>query len=204
VLQSIIISSSSSSSRRMSHPPQLPQPPQPPPAPLPARDNVQATYAPLAEAGEYRSGAVLVAVAAPTPLPGRATPPTSPSDATSAEFSPTCAQGLPPGSGTVEYDINSVETIRLCDELGVEWCVDPDQPECQVGPLLMTDRGQLDLYVTDTVLMQKKRPALKSIARKLLVRSPLRGQVEEAVHNGHPHQPRPRVRQRDDGAGLDG
>jgi hypothetical protein len=115
VLQSISrSSSSSSSSRRMSHPP---QPPQPPPAQLPARDNVQATYAPLAEAGEYRSGAVLVAVAAPTPLPGRPTPPTLPSDAPSAEFSPTCAQGLPPGSGTVEYDINSVETIRLCDEL---------------------------------------------------------------------------------------
>jgi hypothetical protein len=55
----------------------------------------------------------------------------------------------------------------LCDKLGVEWMADPDQAERQVGPLLRTDRGQLDLYVTDTVLMQKKRPNLKSIARKL-------------------------------------
>jgi hypothetical protein len=156
----------------MSHPLQPPQPP-PQPAQLPARDNVQATYAPLAEAGEYRRGTVLVAVAAPTPPPGRSTPtpPNSPSDASSAEGSSsfTSAQGLPPGSGTAvpEYDINSLETIRLCDELGVEWCADPDQPERQVGPLLMTDRGQLDLFVTDTVLMQKKRPNLKSIARKI-------------------------------------
>jgi hypothetical protein len=155
---------------------QQPQPPPPPqPAQLRARDNAPATYAPLLEAGEYRRGAVLVAVAAPTPPPGRSTPtpPNSPSDATSAEGSSSSsfasAQGLPPGSGTVvpEYDINSLETIRLCDELGVEWCADPDHAERQVGPLLMTDRGSLDLFVTDTVLMQKKRPNLKSIARKI-------------------------------------
>jgi hypothetical protein len=57
----------------MTQPPQPPQSPQPPP-PSPARDNLQVTYTPLAEAGEYRNGAVLVA----TPLPGRATPPTCP------------------------------------------------------------------------------------------------------------------------------
>jgi hypothetical protein len=74
---------------------------------------------------------------------------------------------MPPGPGTEELDINSSETILLCDELGVEWMADPDQVERQVGPLLRTDRGQLDLYVTDTVLMQKKRLNLKSIARKL-------------------------------------
>jgi hypothetical protein len=30
---------------------------------------------------------------------------------------------MPPGPGTEELDINSSETILLCDELGVEWSV---------------------------------------------------------------------------------
>jgi hypothetical protein len=55
----------------------------------------------------------------------------------------------------------------LSDKVGVEWMADNGHLEHRVGPLLKTDRGQLDLFVTDTVLMQKKRPALKSIARKL-------------------------------------
>jgi hypothetical protein len=164
----------------------------------PTRENLQVTFAPQAEAVDILF----------TPLPSRSTPPTSPSDS-SSEFSPSDQMGpraLPAGAGTEELDINSSETIMLSNEVGVEWMSDDGHLEHRVGPLLKTDRGQLDLFVTDTELMQKKRPALKSIARKLKQQrwyGPRSG-GKEAVPDRHPHQPRPRVRQQAAEAGLDG
>lgn len=107
----------------------------------------------------------------PSPPPPPSSPNSSPSvtDSNRPEMPPTTAVAAASVAATKQVlNINSSDTIMLGDEGGcVEWMADEGHEERQCGPRLQTDRGTLEMFITDTVLKQKKNPLKKSITRKL-------------------------------------